>query len=288
LRDSGTIQQGLGTLSNSATPKLKLLQQELGADAHLLDRIPIHKVEMVEDIQLEHYLPQRILVASVKVERGWCDAWAFLSTDVKRELDGVPHIAIRSGPQWTNKHSNAHMDMSEWVEVFKGFTDARRSALIKVSVSQLHAMPSSDHEKTCFVLKGAPLPANTHFKISLIEDIKAVCRSFGSENHPRPTPSPMSPHGQPVVARKTQQRSPEGQLFSLVGTATSRLHQKHSMTITSAVAQHTADQAPSYPEDDRDTGGNNTNCENGRTATNVTVSSKTVSVQVREALKQAI
>jgi hypothetical protein len=291
LRDSEAIQQGRGTLSDSATPTLRLLQQELGADAHLLDRIPIHKVKMVEDVKLGHYLPQRILEASVKVEGGWCDAWAFLSTDVKRKLDGVPYITILSGPQWTNKHSNANMSRGKagkWVEVFKNFTDTRRSALIKVSVSQLHTTPSSDHEKTCFVLKGAPLPVNTQFKISFIEDIKAVCRSLGPENNPRPTSFPMSPHGQPVVARKTQQRSPEGQLFSLVGTATSRLHQKHSMTITSAVAQHTADQAPSYPEDDRDTGGNNTNCENGRTATNVTVSSKTVSVQVREALKQAI
>lgn len=285
------MQQGLGTSSHSATPTLRLLQQELGADAHLLDRIPIHKVKMVEDVKLEHYLPQRILVASVEVERGWCDAWAFLSMDVERELDGVPHITILSGPQWTNIHSIAQLSSGKagkWVEVFKDFTDVRRSALIKVSVSPLHAMPSSDYEKTCFVLKGAPLPSNTQFKDRIVEDIKAVCRSFGPENHPRPTPSPMPRHGQPMVARKTQQRSPEGQLFSLVSTATSRLHPKKSMSPASAVAQHTADRAQSYPKDDCDTGGNNTNCEIGHTVTNLIVNSETMSIQVSFGASQPV
>ena len=284
------MQQGLGTPSTSATPTLKLLQQGLGADAHLLDRIPIHKVEMVEDVKLEHYLPQRILVASVKVEREWCDAWAFLSTDVKREIDGVPHITILSGPQWTNKHSNAQMNsekVGKWAKVFKDFTDAHRSALIKVSLSQLHAILSSDYEKTCFVLKGARMPANTQFRIRFIEDIKAACRSFDSGNHPRPTPSAMSPHGQPVVARKTQKRSPEGQLFSLLDTPTPRFRQQRSMTPTSDPAQRTTDPAQSRPEHGRDAGGNNTKCEYGLTVSNMTISPKTVSIEVRTVFKQA-
>jgi hypothetical protein len=275
-RDSGARQQDLDIQSSSATPTLRLLQQELGADAHLLDRIPIHKVKMEEDVPLEQYLPQRILVGSVKAERGWCDAWAFLSTDVKRELDGVPHFTILSGPQWTKKYSIAHMNsvkFGNWVEVFKDFTDVRRSALIKVSKSLLHAMPSSDYEKTCFVLKGTQLPATTKFKEKLVGDIKAVCRSFDPENH---TPTPMSPHGQPVVARKTQQRSPEGRLFSLLNTATPIFHSKRPMTPNITFAQRVADQAQSYPEDDRDTEGNNTNCENGHTITDLNVSSKNV------------
>ena len=90
----------------------------------------------------------------------------------------------------------------------------------------------------------------------------------------------MPRHGQPIVARKTQQRSPEGQLFSLVSTATSRLHQKHSMSPASAVAQHTADWAQKHPEDDYDTGGNNTNYEIGHTITNLIVNSETMSIQV--------
>jgi hypothetical protein len=160
-----------------------------------------------------------------------------------------------------------------WVEVFKDFTDVRRSALIKVSKSLLHAMPSSDYEKTCFVLKGTQLPATTKFKEKLVGDIKAVCRSFDPENH---TPTPMSPHGQPVVARKTQQRSPEGRLFSLLNTATPIFHSKRPMTPNITFAQRVADQAQSYPEDDRDTEGNNTNCENGHTITDLNVSSKNV------------
>ena len=147
---------------------------------------------------------------------------------------------------------------------------------------------TSDYEKTCFILKGTPLPANTQFKDRLVGDIKAVCRSFGSEDHLRGTPSLTSPHGQPMVARKTQRRSPQGQLFSLLDSTTPQFHPKHSVTPTSAFAQRTADQTQSYQEDGRGPGGNNTSCENGQTVTDLTESSMAMPIQVSAASKQAI
>lgn len=130
---------GLATPATSDSSSLKLLKSELGRDAYLLDHIPISAVRMLPTSQVPNYLPYKIYVGTIEISGRSCDAWAFLSTDLKKEQDGVPQMKIFANPQHgpLASYSSDHIDDDKnghWTEVFKKINiKFRRIVFIKVS-----------------------------------------------------------------------------------------------------------------------------------------------------------
>jgi hypothetical protein len=130
-------QQGRRRRDRNPRP-LSCSKKRLRQDAHLLDRVPVAEVRMVETDQVEQCVSHKIFLGTLKVGGSTRSAWAFLSKELYREQDGVPRMIVFAGPEGGPlvQCKAELMDddkVGRWTKVLKDISSLpRRTVFIKV------------------------------------------------------------------------------------------------------------------------------------------------------------
>lgn len=168
--------------STPVSSTLRSLREALGADAQLLDRLPIVAITMIQNKERTcgiQCLPYKIFVGTVKVGGKKENAWAFLSADIRAQI-GVPRLLIFSGGQGKPMAMCKSEDLEgekggAWSHTFRTVeSSVRRSVFIKVNTSALgFAHP---------VMVSSPSSRPASFSKAHSSRLKHYLRPISSEN----------------------------------------------------------------------------------------------------------
>ncbi|KAF1851273.1 uncharacterized protein K460DRAFT_329116 [Cucurbitaria berberidis CBS 394.84] len=240
------------TTTNAA---IDLLKRKLGRNAHVLDYIPLNKVELkLHNTGYDGYARYGIPIATVEDKSGkqWA-AWALMSTTLRK--DGSQELwiyAIEAGSKAVKRYNLA--------DVINEGKLRQEFQLVKQKKRELIAVL-----KACFILKSGHVPKDIAFASSFLRDLRRACRMYkdddtgADEDHitndlddtteistssPNPEPTPKS-------SPDARRSSPPEASFPLSWPITERGHFEESKfhSATNRCAKELiVEQTPSYKE----------------------------------------